>query len=112
MPILQDKVYSQLKDSTLQPQYLLVENESHNHNVPAGSESHFKAVIVSEQFRNQRLVDRHRLVYGILIEQLKTIHAFALNCYTPDEWTTRNKKVSPSPACLGGAKSEADNDHA
>lgn len=107
MPTLQDKIYSQLKDSTLAPQYLTVVNESRYHNVPAGSQSHFKAVIVSEQFNGHRLVDRHRFVYKILIEHLKTLHALALNCYTPDEWAQRSEKATPSPPCRGGAQSEA-----
>jgi BolA family transcriptional regulator, general stress-responsive regulator len=110
MPTLQDKIYSQLKDSSLAPEYLTVVNESRYHNVPAGSESHFKAVIVSEQFNGHRLVDRHRCVYNILIDQLKTLHALALNCYTPEEWAQRNEKVMPSPPCRGGAQSEPTND--
>ncbi|MGI9323235.1 MAG: BolA family protein [Pseudomonadales bacterium] len=37
-------------------------NESGNHNVPPGSESHFKLVLVSSEFDGKPLVQRHRLV--------------------------------------------------
>ncbi|MEC7216897.1 MAG: BolA/IbaG family iron-sulfur metabolism protein, partial [SAR324 cluster bacterium] len=38
---IENKLQSQLK-----PEFLRVENESHQHNVPSGSESHFKVTIV------------------------------------------------------------------
>ena len=36
------------------PEHLEVINESGSHNVPAGSESHFKVVIVANAFEGQR----------------------------------------------------------
>ena len=39
------------KLSALGPQFLRVENESHRHNVPPGSESHFKVTVVSRRLR-------------------------------------------------------------
>lgn len=44
----------------LQPQFLEVINESNKHNVPAGAQSHFKVIIVSNQFSGKRLVVRHQ----------------------------------------------------
>ena len=41
--------------------YIDVTNESHMHSVPAGSESHFKVVLVSDSFAGKRLVQRHQL---------------------------------------------------
>ena len=43
-------------------------NESHMHNVPAGSESHFKVVIISDDFQGQRLVQRHQRINQILAD--------------------------------------------
>ena len=40
-----------LLNSKLNPSILKVVNESHMHNVPEGSESHFKLIIVSESFK-------------------------------------------------------------
>lgn len=87
-----------------EPSYLLVENESHNHNVPAGSESHFKVTLVTAQFEGKRLIQRHRAVNSCLAQELANdIHALALHTYSPAEW--QDIAVAPaSPDCLGGSK--------
>ncbi len=87
------------------PAFLEVLNESHMHNVPPGSESHFKVTVVSEQFNDQRLVARHRLVNQALADELAgSIHALALHTLTPDEWFERAGATPDSPQCLGGGK--------
>jgi BolA family transcriptional regulator, general stress-responsive regulator len=86
--------------------HLSVENESHQHNVAPGSESHFKVTIVSPQFIDQMLIKRHRLINQTLREELSQIHALALHTLTPDEWITRSGQVSDSPACRGGGKNQ------
>lgn len=89
------------------PSVLQVENESHQHNVPAGSESHFKVVIVSAEFAGKRQVARHQAVYACLAEQLKgALHALALHTYTADEWQDRQAAAPESPRCLGGSKAD------
>lgn len=86
-------------------QFLQVTNESFMHSVPEGSESHFKLVIVSEQFDSQRLVQRHQSIYRLLADDLAgPIHALALHTYTPFEWSTKNAQAPESPNCLGGSK--------
>jgi BolA protein len=88
------------------PIVLAVENESHQHNVPPGSESHFKVTLVSEMFEGKRLIQRHRLVNKCLaIELAEHIHALAIHTYSPDEWS-ENNQVPESPNCLGGSKGD------
>ncbi|NOZ53629.1 MAG: BolA/IbaG family iron-sulfur metabolism protein [Gammaproteobacteria bacterium] len=79
-------------------------NESSNHNVPAGSESHFKVVLVSNGFEGQGLVARHRRINKLLADELANkIHALALHTYTEAEWRERGGGAPPmSPPCLGG----------
>ena len=90
----------------LNPMHLEVTNESHMHNVPEGSESHFKVTVVSDSFTGDKLIARHRFVNSILAEDLKTqIHALALHTLTPDEWFEKGGRVPASPECLGGSKS-------
>ena len=85
--------------------HLEVINESGNHNVPKGSESHFKVTVVSDGFEGKSLIARHRVVNQLLSELLQTqIHALALHVYTPAEWQEKNGQVPASPPCLGGAK--------
>ena len=90
----------------MQPDFLEVLNESHMHNVAPGSESHFKVTLVSSQFNGKMLIARHRLINGILAEELNgKIHALALHTLTPDEYFERAGKVAESPLCMGGGKS-------
>lgn len=86
----------------LTPTHLEVVNESGNHNVPPGSESHFRVVVVSDAFDGERAVARHRRVNAVLREELAgPVHALALHTYTPGEWSARTA-APESPACLGG----------
>lgn len=88
----------------LRPHYLEVVNESHQHNVPEGSESHFKVVLVSEAFEGKSLVSQHRMVYSLLSEELENqVHALALHTFTPSTWSSASPQ---SPECLGGKAGE------
>jgi BolA family transcriptional regulator, general stress-responsive regulator len=83
-------------------------NESSMHNVPPGSETHFKVVLVSEAFQGKPLLQRHRLVNGLLSKELAgPVHALSLHLKTPDEWAKTEGAVAPSPPCRGGDKRSA-----
>lgn len=85
--------------------HLQVINESSNHNVPPGSESHFKVVLVSPDFSGKNLLARHRMVNEVLADELQgKIHALALHTYTEEEWKEKNGDAPMSPPCLGGSK--------
>jgi BolA protein len=89
----------------LHPLHLEVVNESHMHSVPAGSESHFKVLVVSEQFAGKNLLARHRVINDILAEVLAgQVHALALHPLTPDEWFDKGGRAPDSPLCHGGSK--------
>jgi len=92
--------------SAFSPMHLDVINESHQHNVAPGSESHFKVIIVSDDFVGERLIKRHRAINTILSAELaEKIHALALHTYTKDEWEKYYADNTPlSPKCLGGGK--------
>jgi BolA protein len=100
---MQRTIISKLEQA-LSPEHLEVINESHMHNVPEGSESHFKVVIVSDAFRDKMLVARHRMVNKALEDELKgSIHALALHTMTMEEWFEKGK-AAESPPCEGGSK--------
>jgi len=86
------------------PEYIEVVNESGNHNVPPGSESHFKVTLVSDRFAGEKLIGRHRLVNASLKAELQGIHALALHTYSPEEWQQRQQTSPQSPQCMGGGK--------
>ncbi len=89
------------------PEVLQVINESYMHAVPEGSESHFKVVIVTDQFDGKRQVARHQAIYGLLAEELQgPVHALALHTYTNSEWAENAGNAPQSPDCLGGSKAK------
>lgn len=93
------------KLASLDPSHLEVVNESKNHNVPPGSESHFKVVMVATKFEGLRAIQRHRVVHDLLSDELTgPIHALALHLYTDSDWTRRFGEAPKSPPCLGGSK--------
>lgn len=95
------------KIQSLQPAFFEVVNESYRHNVPAGSESHFKIIIVSDQFQGKKLLERHRLINDLLAEELaQTIHALTLHPMTTAEWIEKSGETKVSPPCLGGSRSQ------
>lgn len=101
---MQNQIEQKLNDA-LSPQHLEVINESGNHNVPLGSESHFKVVMVSDNFVDESLVKRHQKLYQVLAEELKTgVHALALHLYTLEEWREKYGQAPLSPPCMGGDK--------
>ena len=87
----------------LEPQHLEVYDESGNHNVPVGSESHFRVVVISERFTGQTRLHRHRSVNAALRDELAgPVHALAIDALTPEEWSLRGEQAGTSPDCLGG----------
>ena len=102
--MLQHAIEAKLADA-FAPEHLEVINESSGHNVPAGSETHFKVVIVAAAFASQRLIARHRQVNAVLAEELAGgAHALSLHTYTLDEWRERFGAVPLSPPCRGGGR--------
>ncbi len=98
--MIHEKITIKLK-AALQPIHLNVINESYRHNIPAGSESHFKIIIVSDHFITQPVLTRHRAIYGILaLELAETIHALAIHAYTVKEWDELQHMTSASPPCV------------
>ena len=101
---IQSQIETKLANS-LDALHLDVVNESGNHNVPPGSESHFKVVLVCSDFEDKPLVARHRMVNKILQDELAGgVHALALHTYTESEWRQRHGDTPMSPPCLGGSK--------
>ena len=90
----------------LAPIHLEVVNESGQHNVPRGSETHFKVVVVTDAFSGKPQVARHRMVYRLLGEELQGgVHALAVHAYSPEDWAAVTG-APDSPQCRGGQAAE------
>lgn len=85
---MQSRIKAKLTES-LSPSTLEVENQSHLHAGHAGDdgsgESHFHLMVVSKTFSGMSKIARHRMIFGILQEEMKTIHALVIKAYSPEE---------------------------
>jgi len=80
--------------------HLDVFDESHGHNVPDGSESHFKVVAVSGEFEGMSRINRHRQINDLLQSEFDSgMHALAIHAYTASEWKERFGEAPMSPPC-------------
>lgn len=103
-PSIASRLVQALSDG-LAPTHMTLDNESHMHaGHYEGKESHFKLVIVSNDFAGKRLIARHQAVYAIaspfLMANGGSIHALAIHAYTPDEWSALSS-APDSPQCAG-----------
>jgi stress-induced morphogen len=74
-----DSLESTLR-SKLQISHIAIEDQS------GGCGQAFSAVIVSDDFEGKSLLQRNRLVNGILKEEIKGIHAWSCRCLTGKQW--------------------------
>ena len=79
-------------------EHLYLENESSMHNVPPNSESHFKLVIVSNDFSDLSRVKRHQNIYTALKPVMEKIHALSIQAFTIEEYN-KNPVILSSPEC-------------
>ena len=79
--------------------HLEVINESHMHSGP-NTDSHFKVILVSDEFKDVKLVQRHRRINELLKYELENgVHALSLHLFTIDEWKEKDEYVKDSPPC-------------
>ena len=89
MTSIAERIRSKLTDG-LAPSRLDIVDDSSRHVGHAGhdgrGESHFTIVVVADAFEGKSRVERQRLVYGLLAEELADrVHALALKTLTPAE---------------------------
>lgn len=90
---------------SLKTEHLEVFNESHMHSVPPNSETHFKVIVVSNEFAGKPKVARHQVIYSLVSKEMAGgVHALAIHTYTPEEWAKSHQEAPASPNCHGGTK--------
>ena len=77
---------------------LRILNESFMHSVPEDAESHFKIVVVSDDFNNLSNIQRHKLVYKNLGTIMNDIHALSIQSFNEEEFKL-NPTILNSPEC-------------
>uniref|UniRef100_A0A0G4FVB4 BolA-like protein n=1 Tax=Chromera velia CCMP2878 TaxID=1169474 RepID=A0A0G4FVB4_9ALVE len=74
-----EQVQTKLTEA-LKPSVLKVIDQS------GGCGAAFHAIVVSEAFEGQRLLQRQRMVNDAIKAEMAEIHAFTMKCYTPAEF--------------------------
>ena len=84
-----DRITAILRQS-LAAMVVEVADESASHVGHAGAASgggHYRVTVVSPLFEGKSPVERHRMVYDALAEEMRqAIHALALTTLTPSQW--------------------------
>lgn len=83
-----ERIEQALRESIVPLDRLEVRNESHQHagHAGAGTNTHWRVVVVSARMAGLSRVARHRLVYDALHHVIADgIHALAIEARTPDE---------------------------
>ncbi len=101
---MQEVIESKLLEE-FSPERLRLDNDSKRHAGPA-TESHFRLVLVSAAFEGVSAVQRQRLVFACLSEELAgPVHALQMKCMTPAEYEAAEGEVTlKAPPCGGGHK--------
>lgn len=106
MPNVVGEIWEMVKakvEAGVSVEHMDLVDESSQHNVPEGAESHFKLLLVSADFEGLSRVARQRKIYQILSKELAgPVHALSLRLLTKEEW----QKVSDftTPACQKAKK--------
>ncbi len=76
-------------ENVFAPEHLDIIDDSHKHAGHAGAKSgggHFTVTIVSDKFKDQSTLERHRMIYLAVADLMRTeIHALSIKALTPEE---------------------------
>lgn len=78
--ITPDTLTQTLKSSSLSPTHVDIQD------ISGGCGASFAAMIVSDEFKGKSALQRHRLVNGLLKDEIKAIHAWTPKCLTVEQW--------------------------
>jgi|SRR5579883_2126907 len=86
---LQEKMRAKLQ-AALAPERLEIEDQSHLHAGHAGwrpgGETHFKIKVASARFSGKGRLERHRMVYALLADEIaEGVHALQIETAAPGE---------------------------
>ena len=86
---MEERIKKAISDN-LQPEVVNVINKSHKHQGHSGDdgsgESHFDLYIVSKLLQGKSRVERHRMIFSILQNNIETLpHALSIKALAPDE---------------------------
>jgi len=77
-------------EAALAPKLLVIEDQSHLHAGHAGSrpggQTHFSVKVASSRFTGKGRLERHRMVYDLLAEEIaQGVHALVIDAQASDD---------------------------
>lgn len=80
---------NRLLTEAFEPDTLGVEDESYLHEGHEGARDgrgHYRVLIIAEVFEGKSMIERHRMIYRVLDQMMRTdIHAIAIDAWAPEE---------------------------
>ncbi|MDG7056227.1 MAG: BolA family transcriptional regulator [Wolbachia endosymbiont of Meromenopon meropis] len=65
-------------------------HKSHHYSsLSSKSLSHVKLVLISDNFVEMNVLERHKLIYKLLKDEIKQLHAISLQLYTQNEYNLK-----------------------
>lgn len=91
---LTDIIHTKL--AILEPIEIVLINDSHQHIGHSGAndtgETHFSLRIVSDHFLGKSTIQRHKIIYSLLSDELKnSIHALSIKALTRNEYQANSQ---------------------
>ncbi|QCI16127.1 BolA family protein [Buchnera aphidicola] len=96
------KIKNYLK-SQIKITFIKINNNSHLHHNLKKSFTHLSIIIISNDFINQKTINRHRIIFSKISQIIKEkIYSITLHAYTENEWKARQYKINENPECFKG----------
>ncbi|QIE02156.1 BolA family protein [Buchnera aphidicola] len=92
------KKIKQCLKSTINTNFIKIYNNSRFHHHSVQDLTHIKIIIISNDFINQNIIDRHRLIFSKLFK-IKKIYSLTLHAYTVSEWKDKRCLINNDPKC-------------
>lgn len=81
--------------------FIKIDDDSKSHNYKKTGITHLKIIIVSNDFKYQTTINRHRKIFSILKKNIKyKIYSITLYTYTPVEWNVKKNKKMTYSKCI------------
>jgi len=99
--MIKNKILNKLENKFCKNK-IMIYDEIKKHNLHNRKFSHFKIIIISDQFTNKNLITRHKYIYTLLLNIINkcNIHGISIHTYTKNEFINIKNNDIVSPNCM------------
>jgi len=80
---MKEEISKKIKNNLLNAEVIIHDN-SHMHSGNR-TNSHFVIVVISDEFKGMKIIERHRKIKSILENEFNNIHSISLKLFTTDD---------------------------